>query len=71
MREKLEAVLNKIRPGLGSADVALRGISEGVVKVKIWEAPSCASGVPKDLVLEILEEELKKEVPEVKEVIAV
>jgi Fe-S cluster biogenesis protein NfuA len=70
MREKLEAALNKIRTELRGADVRLMGYRDGVVKVKIWVS-GCGAGMPEEIVLEMLEEQLKKEVPEVKEVIAV
>lgn len=69
MREKVEEVLRKIRPSLGGTDAALIDFNEGIVKVKILTS-SCAAGVPKDMALEILEDQLKEEVPEVKEVIA-
>jgi len=70
MREKVEAVLSKIRPGLGGTSISLVDISDGAVRVEIFVS-SCAAGVSKEMAVELLEEELEKEVPEVKEVVAV
>jgi len=70
MREKVEAALNKIRPSLGGTDIALIDASEGIVKVKILIS-SCGPGMDKEMALETLEEMLKEQVPEVKEVVAV
>jgi len=70
MREKVEAVLSKIRPALGGTSVSLVDVSNGVVRVEI-SVSSCAAGVSKEMAVELLEEELEKEVPEVKEVVAV
>ena len=70
MREKVEAALNKIRPSLGGTDIALIDASEGIVKVKIFVS-GCAPGLDKEVALETLEEMLKEQVPEVKEVVAI
>jgi len=70
MQEKVETALNKIRPNLGGTDVALIDASEGIVKVRILVS-SCGPGMDEEMALEVLEELLKKQVPEVKEVIAV
>jgi len=70
MREKVEAVLSKIRPALGGTSVSLVDVSNGVVRVEI-SVSSCAAGVSKEMAVELLEEELEEEVPEVKEVVAV
>jgi Fe-S cluster biogenesis protein NfuA len=70
MREKVEAVLSKIRPGLGGTSISLVDIRDGVVRVEIFVS-SCASGVSEEMAVELLEEELAREVPEVKEVVAV
>ena len=70
MWEKTEAAINKIRPSLGGTDVALIDASEGIVKVRIFTS-SCGPGMPKEAALETLDEFLREEVPEIKEVIAV
>jgi len=44
MREKVEAVLSKIRPGLGGTSVSLVDVSGGVVRIEIFVS-SCAPGV--------------------------
>ena len=72
MKEKVEAVLEKIRPALQAdgGDVELVEVTEGVVKVRLKGA---CSGCPmsKMTLKQGIERLLKEEVPEVKEVIAV
>ncbi len=73
MKEKIEAALNKVRPQLrlDGGDVQLvEAGADGVVKVKLTGA--CGSCPMSQLTLKMgIERILKKEVPEVKEVIAV
>ena len=70
MREEVEAVLAKIRPILRGTDVVIIDLNEGIVKVKVLTS-SCDTGVSREMTLEILEEQLKEQVPEIKEVIIV
>ena len=73
MREKIEAVLNKIRTGMQAdgGDIELVDVStEGVVKVRLKGA--CAGCPMSQMTLaNYVEQNLKKEVPEVKKVEAV
>jgi Fe-S cluster biogenesis protein NfuA len=73
MKEKIEAALNKVRPQLrmDGGDVQLIEASEdGVVKVKLTGA--CGGCPMSQLTLKMgIERILKKEVPGIKEVIAV
>jgi Fe-S cluster biogenesis protein NfuA len=72
MREKVEAALNKVRPALmaDGGDVELVDVTDGVVKVKLTGA--CGGCPMSQMTLKMgIERLLKKEVPEVKEVIAV
>jgi len=72
MRERVEAVLAKIRPALlaDGGDVKLVDVSEGVVKLKLTGA--CAGCPMSTMTLKGgIERILKEQVPEVKEVIAV
>jgi len=72
MRDKVEEVLNKIRPSLmrDGGNVELVDASDGVVKVKLTGA--CAGCPMSALTLKMgIERILKQEVPEVKEVVAV
>jgi len=72
MREKVEEVLNKIRPSLMSdgGDVELIDVNDGTVKVKLTGA--CAGCPMSTLTLKMgIEQVLKQEIPEVKEVVAV
>ena len=70
MKEKVEAAISRIKPMLGGTDVIIREISNGNLKVQIFMA-SCGVGLSKEMVMEILEEHLNKEVPEIKEIVAV
>ena len=70
MREKVEAVLSKIGPGLGGTVVSLVDVKEGVVRVKVF-VPSCGPGVSEEMALALLEEQLEEDAPEVKQVITV
>ncbi len=72
MKEKIEAALNKIRPSLvaDGGNVELVGVDNGVVKVKLTGA--CGGCPMSQMTLKMgIEKILKKEVPEVKEVVAV
>jgi Fe-S cluster biogenesis protein NfuA len=73
MKEKIEAALDKVRPQLrlDGGDVQLvEAGADGVVKVKLTGA--CGSCPMSQMTLKMgIERILKKEVPEVKEVIAV
>lgn len=72
MREKVEAALNEIRPGLQAdgGDVELVDIEDGVVKVRLTGA--CAGCPMSQMTLAFgIERVLKERVPEVKKVEAV
>jgi len=72
MRDKVEEVLNKIRPSLmrDGGNVELIDVSDGTVKVKLTGA--CAGCPMSTLTLKMgIEQVLKQEIPEVKEVVAV
>jgi len=71
MRDKVEEVLNKIRPSLMSdgGNVELIDVNDGVVKVKLTGA--CAGCPMSTMTLKMgIERILKQEIPEVKEVVA-
>jgi Fe-S cluster biogenesis protein NfuA len=71
MREKVEAVLNKIRPSLqrDGGDVELVEVSNGTVKVKLTGA--CVGCPMSTLTLQMgIERILKQEIPEIKKVVA-
>lgn len=72
MKEKVEAVLAKIRPALQAdgGDVELVGVDDGVVKVMLKGA--CAGCPVATITLKQgIERILKAQIPEVKEVVAV
>ena len=72
MREKVEAALNEIRPSLlaDGGDVELLDVNDGVVTLKLTGA--CGGCRMAAMTLKFgIEQVLKQQVPEVKEVIAV
>ena len=72
MQEKVEGVLDKIRPSLirDGGNVELVEVSDGTVKVKLTGA--CAGCPMSTMTLKMgIEQMLKQEIPEVKEVVAV
>jgi len=72
MKEKVEAALNKIRPALmaDGGNVELVDFTEGVVKVRLTGA--CGGCPMSQMTLKMgIERHLKKEIPEVKEVVSV
>jgi len=71
MQERVEEVLNKIRPSLirDGGNVELIGVNDGVVTVKLTGA--CAGCPMSTMTLKMgIEQILKEEIPEVKEVVA-
>ena len=72
MNEKVEEVLNKIRPTLmrDGGNVELIEVNDGTVKVTLTGA--CAGCPMSTMTLKMgIEKILKEEIPEIKEVIAV
>jgi Fe-S cluster biogenesis protein NfuA len=72
MQEKVEEILDKIRPALvrDGGNVELVGVDNGTVKVKLVGA--CAGCPMSTMTLKNgIERILKQEVPQVKEVVAV
>lgn len=68
MRDRVQKVIDNLRPAFGGTEVVLLGVKDGVVKVQIY-----ATGhdrPPKEATLAILEEELQDAIPEIKEVVA-
>ena len=73
MKEKIKEALDKIRPKLGSANVEFVELNGGVLTIKHFEQISACDIksrglVTKDVVLEMLEEELSNAVPEISEI---
>ncbi len=72
MQEKVEAVLNQIKPVLQAdgGDVELVDVSDGVVKVRLTGA--CAGCPMSTMTLRMgIERVLKEQVPDITEVVAV
>jgi len=72
MQEKVEEVLDKIRPNLirDGGNVELVEVNDGTVKLKLVGA--CAGCPMSTMTLKMgIEKILKQEIPEVKEVVAV
>jgi len=72
MNEKVESVLNEIRPALQAdgGDVELVGVNDGMVSLRLTGA--CAGCPMSTMTLKMgIERILKEKLPEVKEVVAV
>jgi Fe-S cluster biogenesis protein NfuA len=72
MKERIEKALDKIRPSLmaDGGNVELVEVEDGLVKVKLTGA--CGGCPMSQMTLKMgIEKLLKKEIPEIKEVIAV
>lgn len=72
MKDKVEKSLDKIRPALQAdgGDVELVEVEDGVVKVKLTGA--CGGCPMSQMTLKLgIERHLMKEIPEIKEVVAV
>ena len=72
MQDKVEEVLNRLRPRLmaDGGNVELISVNDGVVKVKLTGA--CAGCPMSTLTLKMgIERMLKQAIPEIKEVVAV
>ena len=72
MKEKVEAVLTKVRPALQAdgGDVELIDVNEGVVSLKLKGA--CAGCPMATMTLrQGIERVLREQIPEIKEVVAV
>ena len=70
IKEEIESVLARIKPSLGDTDVQLRDISQGIVTVQYYRALSNPSAchvdrtrTTKEIVTEVLEDQLKKVIP--------
>jgi len=70
MHEKVQKAINKIRPALGVNIVELVDVTEGVVKVRVIPS-ACAAGMSLETIIVLLEEQIKEDIPEIKEVVAV
>lgn len=72
MREKVERVIEKIRPLLqrDGGDIQLVDVTDGIVKVRLHGA--CGSCPMSAMTLKMgVEKQIKQEIPEIKEVVSV
>ncbi len=76
LNEKVKNILSRIKPSLGGADVRLMDIGEGVVTLEYLRPLSNPSAchvdrtpITKEIVAEILEDDLKKVIPGLKKVV--
>jgi Fe-S cluster biogenesis protein NfuA len=67
---RVEKIIDKVRPAFGVNIVELVAVRDGVVEVRVIPS-ACAAGVSRETVLLLLEEQIKDEMPEIKEVVAV
>jgi Fe-S cluster biogenesis protein NfuA len=69
MRDRVQQVIDKLRPAFDTTEVTLLSVKDGIVRVQVF-APGCHGGPPKEATVAILEEELQAEIPEIKGVVA-
>ncbi len=76
LNKKVEDALSRIKPSLGGADVRLKDIRHGMVTLEYYRPVSNPSAchvdrtpITKEIVKEILEEQLKEVISDFKEVI--
>jgi Fe-S cluster biogenesis protein NfuA len=67
---RVEKIIDKVRPAFGVNIVELVTVRAGVVEVRVIPS-ACAAGVSRETVMVLLEEQIRDEMPEIKEVIAV
>lgn len=70
IEKRVEKIIDKVRPAFGVNIVELVTVRDGVVEVRVIPS-ACAAGVARETVLLLLEEQIKDEMPEIKEVVAV
>ncbi len=70
MHEKVQKAINRMRPALGVNIVELVDVTEGVVKVRVIPS-ACAAGMSLETIMVLLKEQIKEDIPEIKEVVAV
>ena len=70
IKEEMETVLARIKPSLGGADVQLRDVSQGIITMQYYKPLSNPSAchvdrtrTTKEIVTEVLEDQLRKVVP--------
>lgn len=76
LNQQVENILSKLKPSLGGAAVRLRDIGEGVVTLEYLRPLSNPSAchvdrtrITKEIVVEIVEDGLKKVIPDLKKVV--
>jgi hypothetical protein len=76
LNEKVENILSRIKPSLGGANVLVKDIDEGVVTLEYHRPLSNPSAchvdrtpITKEIIIEILEDHLKKEIPGFRKVV--
>lgn len=70
MLDRVERVIDKIRPALGINAVELVDVVEGVVKIRVFSS-TCSAGIGAETVVTLLEEQIQEEIPEIREVLVV
>ncbi len=76
LNQQVENRLSRIKPSLGGADVRLKDIGEGVVTLEYFRPLSNRSAchvdrtrITKEIVIEILEDDLRKLIPDLKKIV--
>ena len=75
LNESIESILENVKPSLGGADIRLRSIEKGIVTLEYHKPLSNPSAchvdrtkTTKDMVIEIIEDDIKRIVPDFKKI---
>jgi len=75
LRREVEKAIARIRPYIGLAIVELVDVSDGVARVRVIPHGCSAAHplyhIPEDMVLSVLEDQIREDVPEIRQVVAV
>ncbi|MEJ2738263.1 MAG: hypothetical protein P8105_00215 [Dehalococcoidia bacterium] len=73
--ERIESILKNVKPSLGGADIRLKSIEKGIVTLEYHKSLSNPSAchvdrtkTTKDMVIEIVEDDIKRIVPDFKKI---
>ena len=63
MQERVQRIIDVLKPAFAGTEVVLVGVNDGIVRVQIF-ASGCHRGPPVEATLALLQEELMEEIPE-------
>lgn len=70
MRVRVEKAIERLTPAMGVNIIELVDVQDGVVSVRLFPS-ACSAGMAPQTMLNLVEEQLQDEVPEIKQVLLV